>query len=621
MLDYFATYFTPTATQMLATFSVLAVCFGLVVIGAAVGGRDRYRPADILCGWAVVVVVFTLFGITTSIPFTYLAVAFLFLAMGCAVYVWRRDGELLPPMALKLLVLTAPLLFLVSAMTPSQWDEYSHWLLAGRYLFDFDGFPGPGMPKGIMDFPGYPYGSPLVGYLVSRLVGHFVENTGAIFHIVLLIAMAMAVIDLIRRGAQLDATKSWALAALGFISVTLFSTTFVQKVIFTAYADLPTSVGLAFIGILGWMIVEALSNNDDKKAKIYALQLGLVLAVFIDVKPANVTLVAFAMAGVSIAVLRDPNTPVLRFIKLLPHMLITAIIVFVSWKVYTSIHLPYGSMAIRSYDQWYFSYLPETLATILKIMLRKGPYFIMMIGLSIAGLVALLKYRGPFGQLALVVAVCFVGYNLFLVFSYIAIFGPGSGPKALSYWRYNQHLGNLGSACLMFGAAILWRRYIAERSQAWWPKMGWAAIFIVVFAPILFAPKVRFDVRAPKQFVKEIGLEMRALMPKGSRLYMIDPLSVGFYAKLMRYQIYGVGSYAGEVKVTSDITAERLQKSLVETKATHAWVHTQNREVLDGLGVDLKERSAHFLEKQGDGWRLIKSWPYPGYNQPQDIPD
>mgnify|MGYP006085888901 FL=1 len=51
------------------------------------------------------------------------------------------------------------------------------------------------------------------------------------------------------------------------------------------------------------------------------------------------------------------------------------------------------------------------------------------------------------------------------------------------------------------------------------------------------------------------------------------------------------------------------------------WVHTQSKEVVEVLGVDLPERNVNLLEKQGAGWRLVKSWPYPGYNNPNDIKD
>ncbi len=620
-MSYLETYFSPTLAQLLGALCVLVVSLGLTSIGAAVGGRNRFVAADLLCGWAVVVLVFTLVGITTPLAFTSIAVAMAAVGVACMGYVWHRDRRILPPLAGKILVLTGPLLFLLAAMTPSQWDEYSHWLLAARYLFDFDGFPGPGMPTGIMDFPGYPYGSPIITYLVSRLAGHLVENTGAIFHVILLVSMALAVIDLINRGAQLEKRSSWSLAALGFLSVTLFSTTFVQKVIFTAYADLPTSVALAFVALLGWMAVERLADDDRAKARTYALQLGLVLALFVDIKPANVTLLAFVMAGISLAALRHPKVPIGGFLKLLPRMLTAAIVLFVGWKIYTTLHLPYGSMAVRSFDQWYFSYLGQTLSTIVGIMVRKGMYFGMMFVLSLIGLAALMRYRGSFGQLAIIVGVCFAGYNLFLVFSYIAIFGPGSGPKALSYWRYNMHLGHLGAACAAFGLALFWRRSVYESTRNWWPKTGLAAIALVVILPLAFAPKIRFDVRAPKTFVKTVGLEMRNLMPAGSRVFVIDPLSAGFYAKLMRYQLYGVARLAGDIQASSRITPVDLRDKLAKTGSTHAFVHTQNQAVRDGLGVDLKAHNAHLLVKQGTTWQLIKSWPYPGYLQPQDIPD
>lgn len=620
-MEFLTTYFSPTLSQLGGLLSVLVVALGLTAIGGAIGGRDRFVPADILCGWAVAVLAFTLVGTLTPVPFTYVALALGAVAIACAVYIWRRDGRLVPLMALKILVLTAPLFFLISALAPSQWDEYSHWLLASRYLVDFDGFPGPGMPQSVMDYPAYPYGSPIIYYLVSRLAGGFVENTGALFHIVLLISMALAVIELIRKGAKLGKQESWSLAALGFLAVTAFSTAFVQKVIFTAYADLPTSVGLAFVGIMGWFIIDRLVENDTDKAKVLAWQFGLILAVFIDIKPANVTLVAFMIVGIGIAALREPGLKIVKFLKLLPALLSAAVITFVAWKVYTSLYLPHGSMTIRSFAHWGFDTLPQTLSTMVTIMTKKGAYFGMMWVLSLFGLWSLFTYKGAFGRFAIIAGACFVGYNMFLVFSYLAIFSGYTSIHALSYWRYNMHLAHLGAACSAFGLAIFWRRNLAERMASQIPKIGFGLIVVLLILPLVFAPKLRFDLRAPKQFVKSVGTEMVTLLPKGARVFVMDPRSAGFYTKLMRYQLYGVATLTGDITAFSVKTPSVIGERLVKSKSTHVWVHTQTDVVMEVLGADLPAHNAHLLEKQGTGWKLLKSWPYPGYNQPQDIPD
>jgi len=620
-MEFLITYFSPTFFQLGGLLSVLLVSLGLTVIGGAIGGRERFVPADILCGWAVAVIAFTLVGTLTPIPFTYVGLALSALAIACAVYIWRRDGRLIPQMALKILVLTAPLFFLISAMSPSQWDEYSHWLLASRYLVDFDGFPGPGMPQTIMDYPAYPYGSPIIYYLVSRLTGGFVENTGALFHIVLLISMALAVIELIRKGGKLQNQESWSLAALGFLAVTALSTAFVQKVVFTAYADLPTSVGLAFVGIIGWMIIDRLVEKEIDQAKILAWQFGLILSAFIYIKPANVTLATFVIVGIGLAALREPNLKIIKFLKLLPALMSAAIITFVVWKVYTSLYLPHGSMTIRSFAYWGFDTLPQTLSTMVTIMLKKGAYFGMMWTLSLFGLWSLFTYKGAFGRFSIIVGACFVGYNLFLVFSYLAIFSGYTSTHALSYWRYNMHLAHLGAACSAFGLAIFWRYKLAERMNDQIPKIGFGLITILLILPLVFAPKLRFDLRAPKQFVKLVGSEIASILPKGARVFVLDPQSAGFYTKLMRYQLYGVATLTGDITVFSDKTPNIIRERLVNSKTTHVWVHTQTDVILEVLGIYLSPQNTHLLAKQGKGWRLLKSWPYPGYNQPQDIPD
>ena len=102
-MTFLTTYFTSTPTQLLTVAAVLFLSYCMSVIGAAVGGRNRYAPADLMVGWAVTALVFTTVGTLTLIPFTYITIALGIVAAGSTIYVWLRDRRLLPAGTAKIL--------------------------------------------------------------------------------------------------------------------------------------------------------------------------------------------------------------------------------------------------------------------------------------------------------------------------------------------------------------------------------------------------------------------------------------------------------------------------------------------------------------------------------------
>ena len=230
----------------------------------------------------------------------------------------------------------------------------------------------------------------------------------------------------------------------------------------------------------------------------------------------------------------------------------------------------------------------------------------------------LIRFDGPFDRLAIITATIFVGYNSFLLFTYFAVFGGVGGINAVSYWRYNLHLGLLGVVCTGYGGALLWRRFGGRVPG---PMIARVLVAAVLVLPIAFAPKLRFDIRAPKIYVRTVGSEIAAMLPPGSRLAVIDPLDVGFYSKMMAYAVQGVAVVVGRTTVHYKRTPEAIQRFLDTASPTHVWVHTQVPAVGEVLGQVLAPRQSHLLAKNGGEWTLLKSWPYPGYNLPQDIPD
>src|SRR5260221_13936826 len=71
--------------------------------------------------------------------------------------------------------------------------------------------------------------------------------------------------------------------------------------------------------------------------------------------------------------------------------------------------------------------------------------------------------QGGLDSLAIIAAGIMVGYNVFLFATYLAVFQGWEAEHVASYWRYNTHVGLVGTAFAVYGGAILWRRHPAAR--------------------------------------------------------------------------------------------------------------------------------------------------------------
>ena len=62
--------YVPTLHQLLGLAAMLAVGLAFTGLGAAVVGGRRLVEADLVSGWAVVCLFFTLVGVAVPVPFT-----------------------------------------------------------------------------------------------------------------------------------------------------------------------------------------------------------------------------------------------------------------------------------------------------------------------------------------------------------------------------------------------------------------------------------------------------------------------------------------------------------------------------------------------------------------------
>ncbi|NQV83081.1 MAG: hypothetical protein HQ494_04595 [Rhodospirillales bacterium] len=609
-------------------------CFGCY--GALAGGRNRFAAVDIFAGWGLVTGAFTIAGVLSSSAFSWLFYVFLALGVGAALVVWRRDrlGGPVPgsfELMWRIGIISLPLLILVASMKASQWDEFSQWLPNAIFLFRFDAFPSSELPLSPSAFPAYPHGGALTTYLISRLSGFFIENAGGLANTVMLLCFAPIYLSVVVRGLELETgwNRKWGYAAFGVLGVTALSTVFVQKLIFTAYADTPTAILLGVLGVLVWMILDDLAKGKPPPVTL-AWQFSMVCALFINFKQTNPVLFFFLLAAGFLVALRDPDIKVKNFLKLLPVMVIAPLLVYLAWRYHVSQHLAGREFSLQPYENWLLPQAFDILARMFLIASKKGFYFVMMAGISIYGIWSFVRYRGGFGRLAILVGCIFLGYNLFLFVMYIAAFGAYEGPRAASFWRYNTQLGILGCTAAAYGGAILWRKFGAGKfvrdlsgGRNFLPGL---AIALVVALPILQVEALRFDVRPPKDHMRMVGQYLAEALPANSNIAIIDPRGQGLASMMVKYEMIIIPGNPRNLQLSwryhvRGRSFEDIAKDVREKKITHAWVH----EIIDGmngpLGLDLKKYQSHLLEWTGTGWRLLKSWPYDGYQDPLSFPD
>ncbi len=636
-------YFTPTGEQFVGLLSLLGVSGIFAVIGGWCGGGPRrFTPADVFVGWGVASGLFILAGVFLWLPFTWIAYLLLAAAAIGVLPLWRRDRRKgIHPAAIgrlwRIVILALPLILLVAAMRASQWDEFTQWLPNSLYLLRHDAFPRSGLPESPVGFAAYPYGLPLVNYLVSRFAGVFVENAGAMFNLLLLLFYAPILIDTIGRGLTAPPawSRGWGTAALGILGVTVLSTTFVQKLVLTSYADSATSATLAVIGVLAWRLLDILGSAAERpeavsEARPLAWQFGLVMVIFVYLKQSNLVLAALLLCAMVLVTLRDPRLRLADLLRLAPALLLPGAVAYLTWRYHVAEHLSGREFAFRGLNDWFWADALAVLGRMLSVAASKAVFFVMMAAIAVLAARALWRFKGSFDRLVLLVATVFVGYNLFLWAAYLGAFDLRDALRAGSFWRYNTQLGLLGCTAAAYGLALVWRRYatsfLADRMAVTrlLPVLG---VVLVPALSVAFSEKLRFDLRPWKDHIRTVGRELARDLPPGARISVVDPEGNGLAFMMIKYElVVGPGlardiDLRGKITVYSDTSDEGLRKSLDDPLLTHAWVHKSLANVQMAMGVTLAPRNSHLLRRDGGRWQLEKSWPYDGYDDPYSEPD
>ncbi|NQU62042.1 MAG: hypothetical protein HQ512_13000 [Rhodospirillales bacterium] len=605
--------------QVSSFAQALAVWLGFSALGVWAGGPNRISEATPIYGWAVLSIVFTVFGVFTPVPFTYLAVAMAVLAVLAAVLAIRRGIKIFPDGSFRIAVLVLPLLLMVSAMIGSQWDEFADWLISPRFILELDTFPDNSNKARGGTLAGYPYGWHFVTYLASRMAGRLVENAGALVNVFMLLGFGLLNIRMIREGQGEPvgpsgvAAPGWGLLAVGALSATLLNPTFVQKVALTSYADVATAVCVGFGGVLGWYMLAALARGDRKDAGRLAWQIGLVMMVLVNLKQATVILHVITVGAILLAGLRDPEIKFPDLARTVPAMVVPGIIIFAVWRYHLATALTGAEMSFQPFDQWLFGHMGEILWKMLVVLSKKGAYLGLMAVASFFAIRALIRFRTPFDRLAIIAGAAFLGYNAFLFFTYVAAFGRFDGLRVASLWRYNMHLGLLGVAFAAYGIGMIWKRQVPESFKE--KKRAWVAIALILIAPFAFAKKIRFDRHPPVPHFRTVSAALKGMLKPGDKVFVVDPLGSGESAVITRFDLGGEGIYGGYTGLYHPTDAKRFRSIFARPDLTHLLVHSSTPILRDVSGQPFAAGKSYLLAGGAGNWKIIKTWDKPG-NKP-----
>ena len=599
--------------QIIALVSVTIMWLGLTTLGAFVGGPKSLQAAAPFFGWSIVSSIFTLGGVFTTISFTAIGLTLAALAVPAGFLAYRRDGHLVPAGTNRVIILALPLLVLVSGMVGSQWDEFSNWLTTPKLLLEIHAFPTEENAHRGGNLIANPFGWHYINYMASSIGGQFIENAGALTNVLILLTFSFVSIRLIRTGMgheHDDSNPSWKLCAIGVLSTTLLSTTFAQKVVLTAYVDVSTAALTGLAAVIGWHMLGALSDGRRRESLQFALQLGLLMALLVNLKQSTLAMAVIITGALLLAGLRDPKVKIFDLIFLLPRIVIPAVIIYLAWRYYVLQELTGKEMLILPYSSWAIEYIPQILQKMLVVLSKKGAYLLLLLVVIGFGVRGMAYYRTPFDRFAIIAAAIFIGHNAFLLFSYVAAFGKTDALKVSSYWRYNMQLGMVGVAFSAYGAGILWQKY---RTRWQWPNnLSWLPVVLIILAPFIFANKLRFDRFQPVSHYRAVAKDLKGLLTKEDTLSVIDPQGSGESAVIARYELGGDRIYRSYLSVFHPLKKEDFRSFLNKQNNSHLLVHSQRSKWQEVIGVKMDDSHSYLLKnKRNGGWQIIKNWEKP----------
>lgn len=629
--------FLPDLSQVLGLIALFVVIAAMLVLGAVACGTRRLVEADLLTGWAVLSLAVVLIGVPAPIPLYVIFYTIIALAILGGVYLHFAESRVIDSDVLRLAAIGAPILLVVGAMLPGQWDELSNWLPNARYLFENDVFPRTDYPAPLSMSPADPHGLALVMYGASLIARRFAENSGALFNVALLLAFAHVLARMIRMAvalpkpntrvklglwAPMTGAHGWAYCAVGALAVTVFNPAFSPGISFSATADSATAVVFGFGVVIAWMLLDAVGRGDEVRSKALAWQLGLSMLVLVNLRDTNPALFVILLGGIGLIAWRDPGVDARTLGRMLPYIVIPPLLMIGAWKLHINVHLSDGTFDLRPVEEWGLDIATDDLSGIglMAAVSRSGFFLVIGVAVAFAGY-GLMRVRGSFDRLAILAGISCLAYQLFLLAAYATAFGDDEVRRATSYWRLSTHLGGAAVAFATYGGALLWREYATTRLRR---HLAWVPLSLALAFPLPYFDMLREDRGAPAIFARAVGADLAMLLPTESRLAVLDAADRSNRVAMLRYEMNRRQAIVAKLPNRQADDSGSILDIIEERRVSHIWMHTPSAALSDALDVTLPPGASYLLSRQGGDWRIVRRWRHAGLKSGQwtlEMPD
>jgi uncharacterized membrane protein len=591
-----------------------------IAAGSTVGqGLSRWPGADMLVGFGLLSSALTILAITLRVPLSWLMAGLAILSVIAVLLRWQFPGGRSTWIAL---ALVSPILVVAAGSEPAMWDDFWNWLPSAAYAYRSNSLPWPDLPPSFALFPGYPPGMPLMIAAASFVGRRFFESAGPIINVLLLagssalFAEALAA-ALIRHGRLQISQMPPVLVACAVAITTLFNPGLDGGVLLSSYADCGTMVAVGALALLGVEILARLAAIGAANVEPLAWRFGFVGAMLVNLKQANPVLLVLVTAALVLVASRDPAIRTRRVLVQLPRMLGPGIVLIALLRWYVMQNSPNAEQAFRSFDSWNFNVLRQTFAAIGGLVADAPLFHSLMWLTTAAGFVFFFQMprkASAARRLAVVCATVWLGYNVFLLIIYLGVMTVSDAQIAADYWRYTPHVALLGLyAPVMALATARWPAWINLRSAV--PTL--AAVLLALCALPLRSDVNNPSGRAWQRFLRTAAVDMRHLIPPGSKLLIVPFWSSNPFGVAIRYNLWQLDRSAQQIVATilwddNDITKVATWAARGEAD----YLLLQDAEgvmdnVTDALGLPRINHELVLFAWRDGAWQQVKSWSVP----------
>jgi hypothetical protein len=572
-----------------------------------------------LVGFGLLTAALTVLAITTRIPLSWLMTGLGILSVIALLMRRQFPGGSSTWIAL---ILVSPIFVSAAGHDPAMWDDFWNWLPSAAYEYRHNSLPWPDLPASLSIFPGYPQGMPLMISAASFVGGRFLEAAGPIINALLLAGssalFAEALAAALVRGGRLQAAEMPPiLIAVAVAITTLLNPGLDGGVVLSSYADCGTMVAVGALGLLGVEILLRLSATDAEDVEGLAWRFGFIGAMLVNLKQANPVLLALVTAGLILVALRVPALRTWRALMQLPRMLGPPIVFVALWRWYVVQSVPNSEQTFRSFDTWNFEVLRQILAATGHLIAEAPLFHSMMWAVTAVGIASFFQLPRKASEarwLAVVCATVWIGYNAFLMIIYLGVMTVSDANIAADYWRYTPHVALLGLYVPVMALAIArWPSWINLRS-------AFATLAAVSLA--FCAMPLRSDLNDPPGrawlgFLRDAAVDMRNLIPAGSKLLIVPYWSSSPFGVAVRYNLWRLDQPERQIATTIGWVEGELEK--VASRAARGeldYLLIQDGEgtmddETDTLGLPRLNHELVLYAWRDGGWQRAKSWPIP----------